>query len=148
MTFNCFYALSCIDMEFHHFGYGIMRLPPCSCLLVVTVLLFLWYCTSQSRRQLLYLGEPSVQGRAGAKASSEAGLVCGLRVATWRGLCAEVQDVCLGGWGWTGVVCAKTSRCVRAVRLGPVSDTPSLGGVGAAGCTIMSPWALCNYALT
>lgn len=47
-----------------------------------------------------------------------------------------------------GAVHAKTSRCVGAVRLGPVSDTPSLGGVGAAGCTIMSPWALCNYALT
>lgn len=61
---------------------------------------------------------------------------------------ARVQDARLGGWGWTGVANAKTSRCVGAVRLGPVSDTPSLGGVGAAGCTIMSPWALCNYALT
>lgn len=61
---------------------------------------------------------------------------------------AQVQDACLDGWGWAGGACAKTSRCVGAVRLGPVSDTPSLGGVGAAGCTIMSPWALCNYALT
>lgn len=59
---------------------------------------------------------------------------------------AWVRDVCLHGFG--GGLCAKTSRCVRAVRLGPVSDTPSLGGVGAVGCTIMSPWALCNYALT
>lgn len=54
--------------------------------------------------------------------------------------------------GWAGVGGggggAKTSRCVRAVRLGPVSDTPSLRGVGAVGCIIMSPWALCNYALT
>lgn len=61
---------------------------------------------------------------------------------------AQVQAARLGGWGWTSVACAKTSRCVGAVRLGPVSDTPSLGGVGAVGCTIMSPWALCNYALT
>lgn len=61
---------------------------------------------------------------------------------------AQVQDVRVGGWGWARVACAKTSRCVGAVRLGSVSDTPSLGGVGAAGCTIMSPWALCNYALT
>lgn len=57
------------------------------------------------------------------------------------------EQVQVGGGG-PGLVCAKTSRCVGAVRLGPVSDTPSLGGVGAAGCTIMSPWALCNYALT
>lgn len=79
---------------------------------------------------------------------SEAGRLSGLQVAPRGGRCTGSGCVCLGGWGWTRVVCAKTSRCVGAVRLGPVSDTPSLGGVGAAGCTIMSPWALCNYALT
>lgn len=79
------HILSCTDIEFHHpFGWAIMRLPPCSCLLVVTVLLFLCYCTivlsQRSRRQLLYLGEPSVQG-SGSQRLSEAGQLSKLQVA-------------------------------------------------------------------
>lgn len=46
-----------------------------------------------------------------------------------------------------GGVCQDKQVC-RGVPPGPVSDAPSLGGVGAAGCTITSPWAPCNYALT
>lgn len=121
-----------------------MRPPPCSCFLVVTALMFLCYCTSESGRQLPYVGETSVQEPTLVRSWTAQRTAGG----TEGGRCTGSGCVCLGGWGWTRVVCAKTSRCVGAVRLGPVSDTPSLGGVGAAGCTIMSPWALCNYALT
>lgn len=105
-----------------------MRLPPRSCFLVVTVLPFQCYCTSEERSfaARVSTGGPTAQRTNGT----------------------QVQDVYVGGGGRTRVACAKTSRCVGAVRLGPVSDTPSLGGVGTAGCTITSPWALCNYALT
>lgn len=49
---------------------------------------------------------------------------------------------------WRVARCANRSRCVRAVRLGPVSATPSLAGTDAAGGSAASLRAPGNYALT
>lgn len=57
-----------------------------------------------------------------------------------RGTCVWVG---VGGWGW-----GQDKQVCWGVPPGPVSDPPSLGGVGSAGGAIASPWALCNYALT
>lgn len=53
------------------------------------------------------------------------------------------RDVCLGGGGG-----GEDKQVCWGVPPGPVSDPPSLGGVGSAGGAIPSPRALCNYALT